>query len=47
MKLEELGNKKIFKVCKMSKLFLLEDDKILKLFKTQEIFTNLKDINIL
>ena len=33
MKLEEIGNKEKFKICKMSKLFLLENDKILKLFK--------------
>lgn len=33
MTLEEIGYKEKFKVCKMSKLFVLEDDKILKLFK--------------
>lgn len=42
MKLEEIGKCEKFKVCKMSKLFILEDNKILKLFKNPRDLSELE-----
>ena len=39
MRLEEIGNKQKYKVSRMAKLFILDDDNILKLFKNpKEIY---------
>ena len=42
MRLEEIGKRKKFKFCKMSKLYLLEDDKLLKLFKNPRDISELE-----